>query len=187
MGCGGVQPRSQNRDLGHPGSNVCALPPLRQKEIARMGHGGMGWILQGQGDDAAGGVNQAGLYGPGSGSAVFLVHAGESRAGACGRVGRSSSGRLSVKNRMLSHGECERPVTGNTADRGQSAANRRRRATSGGQAGGLSSRQSRRAGRALCRGRKRERRAPAAGRTRRRPSPASMWRNRPRGRLWPDC
>ena len=168
----GDSPRSQKRDLGHPHS-----------EILRIGTG----PAQKQGRDAAGGVNQAGLYGPGSGSAVFLVHPGESPAGARRSVGTSSSGRLSVKNRMLSHGEYERPVTGNSADRGQSTASRRIGVTTGGRAEGLSNRRSRRAGRAWCRERRRERRAPAAGRTRRCLSPASMWRNTPQGRLCRGC
>jgi len=33
--------------------------------------------LQGRGGDAAPGIEGAGFYGPGSGSAVFLVHAGK--------------------------------------------------------------------------------------------------------------
>jgi hypothetical protein len=48
---------------------------VRRGELAQDDH----VTLQGQGGDAAGGVKMAGLYGPGSGSAVFLVHAGSPR------------------------------------------------------------------------------------------------------------
>ena len=46
------------------------------------------WMLEGDSQgllgNAAEGVRMAGFYGQGSGSAVFLVHAGESPAGAHG-------------------------------------------------------------------------------------------------------
>src|SRR5271165_4084757 len=57
----------------------------------------------------------AGWCGQGSGSAVFLVHAECLRRRQADQEGTASAGRLSIEDRRLSHGECERLVTGNTA------------------------------------------------------------------------
>ena len=58
----------------------------------------LGWILQGQSGDATWGVGMAGFERPGSGSAVFLVHAGESRAGVRGMVGSLPAGVSQLRN-----------------------------------------------------------------------------------------
>ena len=47
-------------------------------------------------------------------SAVFLVHAESLRQAPGGSTGTAAAGRLSVEDRRLSHGECERLVTWGT-------------------------------------------------------------------------
>ena len=49
-------------------------------------------------------------------SAVFLVHAESLRQAPSGSTGTAAAGRLSVEDRRLSHGECERLVTRGTAE-----------------------------------------------------------------------
>jgi hypothetical protein len=64
-------------------------------------------------EDVRQGVRVAGLEGHVSRSAVYLVHTGLGQRRADeGR--RESARRLLLRKGMLSHAECERPVTGDT-------------------------------------------------------------------------
>ena len=56
----------------------------------------------------------SGLPGSRARSAVFLVHAESPRQAPGGQNAEWSAGRLALRKRMLSHGECERPVTSAT-------------------------------------------------------------------------
>lgn len=76
-----------------------------------------GWgtemMEQGLRGGAGSGVRGAELPGSGSRSAVFLIHTEVSGGAGRTKYGGISAGRF-VKNRMLSHAEYERPVTGGT-------------------------------------------------------------------------
>ena len=69
---------------------------------------------QGFQEGVLGGVRMANRYGQRSRSAVFLVHAESLRQAPGGSTGTTAAGRLSVEDRRLSHGECERLVTWGT-------------------------------------------------------------------------
>ena len=60
-------------------------------------------------------VNASELQASRAHSAVFLVHAESLRQAPGGKVQREGRRTSSCKDRMLSHRECERPVTKNTA------------------------------------------------------------------------
>jgi hypothetical protein len=59
-------------------------------------------------------VNASGLPGSRAQSAVFLVHPESPRQAPGGKEQERTAGRLALRNRMLSHGVCERLVTRTT-------------------------------------------------------------------------
>jgi hypothetical protein len=72
------------------------------------------WEAQGRLGGVLEGVQMAGWEGHMSRSAVYLIH--KVRAGAMQRIGGGfSCGVKNLRNRMLSQGECERPVIRGTS------------------------------------------------------------------------
>ena len=77
-----------------------------------------GWMegcaAQGDREGVRLGVWPAGCAGRSSGSAVFLIHVESLGQAPGGDGGTTTAGRLSIEERRVAHGECERHVTANT-------------------------------------------------------------------------